>query len=114
VGKDTGPKGQTYMGAVDLVVTPLMGVGWIVAEDALDRFAVKRIERRTDNRVLRAFARGLLNPSRSFANMMRGKAPWYRDTRPLSGSGVADQRPQQRPVPAVPSAPAAGGARSGH
>jgi len=101
VGKDTGPKGQTYMGAVDLVVTPLMGVGWIVAEDAIDRYAIRGVERRSDSRVLRAFARGLLNPSRSFANMMRGKAPWYRDNRPLSGSRIADRLPPQ-------SQPAAG------
>ena len=120
VGKDTGPNGQTYMGAVDLVVTPLMGLGWMVAEDAMDKYAVRGLERHTDSRVLRAFARGLLNPSRSFANMMRGKAPWYRDNRPLSGSGIADQVPQrlpaagQRPVPAAPPSTGTGGARSGH
>ena len=119
VGKDTGPKGQTYMGAVDLVVTPLMGLGWIVAEDALDKYAIKGVERHTDSRVVRAFARGLLNPSRSFANMMRGKLPWHRDNRSLSGT-IAEQvsdRPQaapQRAVPAAPSGRGTVGARSGH
>jgi len=61
--------------------------------------------------VLRAFARGMLNPSRSFANMMRGKLPWHRDNRPLSGNGVADHSPQR---PVAPASAVTGGARSGH
>jgi hypothetical protein len=27
----------------------------------------------------------VLNPGRSLANLLRGKAPWYRDTRPVRG-----------------------------
>ena len=69
------------MGFVDFVVTPVGGLGWIVAEDALDRYLIERIELRTENRALRALARSTLNPSRSFANLLRLKSPWYRDGR---------------------------------
>jgi hypothetical protein len=112
VGRDPDKYGQTYMGAVDLVITPVMGLGWMVAEDYLDKHAVRGVERRTDSRTLRALARGFMNPSRSFANMMRGKAPWYRDSRPLTGAEVIARQP------VAPEAPAPGGtsssSRSGH
>ena len=68
-------------GAVDLVVTPVLGLAWQVTEDALDRFLVEKLERRVQNRVLRLALRSGLNPSRSFANVLRLKVPWHRDTR---------------------------------
>jgi hypothetical protein len=107
VGKVARPDGGSYMAAVDLVVTPTIGFAWMVGEDFLDRHAVRGLENHTDSRVLRALARGFLNPSRSFANMMRGKAPWFRDTRPLSGHTVAEH-----PAPlAEPSTSAPAGLR---
>jgi len=93
VGKVPRKDGGSYMGTVDLVVTPTLGLAWMVGEDMLDKYAVRGLERRTENRGVRALARGFLNPSRSFANMMRGKAPWYRDNRPISGSRIADRSP---------------------
>jgi hypothetical protein len=73
------------MGYVDLVMTPAGGFGWMVMEDALDRFVVMPIERRKGlNHVVRVL-RGVLNPARSFANAMRGKVPWYRDSRDPDG-----------------------------
>ncbi len=69
-------------GAVDLVVTPLGGFGVMLAEDALDRYVVRRIERWTSHPVLRAVVRGALNPNRAFANLMRRRVLWHRDTRP--------------------------------
>ena len=68
-------------GISDLVVTPTVGLGWQIAEDALDRLLVRRIEESTDAAWLRIMARGVLNPARSFANLLRGKVPWYRDDR---------------------------------
>jgi hypothetical protein len=69
-------------GFVDHIVTPVVGVGgWMVAEDALDRYVIRWIERKTTNPYARMMARGWLNPTRSFANLMRGEVPWYRDTR---------------------------------
>ena len=67
---------QTY---VDIVMTPTAGLGLLVAEDALDRYVVGRIERRTDNKYARIFSRMALNPTRTAANLLRFKKPWYRD-----------------------------------
>lgn len=74
-------KNRIGAGAVDLVVTPLGGLGVMLAEDFLDRFLVRRIERWTSQPVVRALARGFLNPNRSFANLMRFKTLWHRDNR---------------------------------
>ncbi len=69
-------------GFVDLVVTPTGGFVVIVVEDMLDRYIADRFEKWTTRPVPRALVRGFLNPNRSLANLMRGKLPWHRDTRP--------------------------------
>lgn len=69
-------------GFVDHVATPTIGTLWMVGEDILDRHVIRRIEGSTENVFIRMMARGWLNPSRSFANMMRFKVPWWRDSRP--------------------------------
>lgn len=68
-------------GFVDQVATPAIGLGWMIAEDALDKYLIKRIENRTTNPYIWIFIRGGLNPSRSLANLMANRAPWHRDTR---------------------------------
>jgi len=68
-------------GAVDLVITPVLGMAWQTTEDAMDRLVVEPLERRVKNRVARLALRSGLNPSRSFSNALRFKVPWYRDTR---------------------------------
>jgi hypothetical protein len=70
-------------GWVDHVVTPTGAFAIIVAEDALDKYLVQVVERRTDNRVLRAAARVALNPSRALANIADGRTPWFRTRGPL-------------------------------
>jgi hypothetical protein len=70
-------------GYVDLVMTPVVGTAEAVAEDALDLYVVRWVERRTGNGNWRALTRVLLNPSRTFSNVLRFKVPWYRDDRPL-------------------------------
>lgn len=70
-------------GWVDHVVTPVGGLGFMVAEDALDRHLITRIESWTDSRVLRAISRVALNPSRAMSNIAQGRAPWFRAVRPL-------------------------------
>ena len=67
---------QTY---VDVVMTPTAGLGLLLAEDALDRYVIARLERRTDNRYVRIFSRMALNPTRTAANLLRFKKPWRRD-----------------------------------
>jgi len=78
VGKKKGTGGL-----VDLVVTPTGGLGAIVAEDWLDRFVVRKLEERAGSRGKARFYRVVFNPQRGFANLLRGKVPWHRDTRPL-------------------------------
>jgi hypothetical protein len=70
-------------GWVDHVITPVGGLAFMVAEDALDRYLISRIESRTKNRVLRAIARTALNPSRTLSNAAQGRTPWFRAVRPL-------------------------------
>jgi len=66
-------------GLVDLVITPLGGLGWMIGEDALERFVLRRLESRTTSARKRAFYRVLLNPTRSFAGLLWGKLPWQRE-----------------------------------
>jgi hypothetical protein len=73
-------------GWVDHVVTPAGALGLMVAEDALDRYFIQFVERRTSNRVLRASVRMLFNPSRTLSNTAQGRVPWSRAARPLGGS----------------------------
>lgn len=69
-------------GYVDHVITPTGGFGMIIGEDAVDRYLIRKWEdSKSDN--WRRFLRVAFNPSRSLANVMRGKMPWFRDTRPL-------------------------------
>jgi hypothetical protein len=68
-------------GFVDHVVTPVVGFGWMIGEDAMDRYVIKSIEARTRNGFARAMARSFLNPARAFANLMDWRLPWYRNTR---------------------------------
>lgn len=85
---EIGPLSQASIGNVgltgkqtwiDIVVTPTVGTAFLVAEDAIDRFVIERVERYSDNYYLMAFARMLLNPTRTMANIIRFKLPWYRD-----------------------------------
>ncbi|HEY6402593.1 MAG TPA: hypothetical protein VI479_14350 [Blastocatellia bacterium] len=69
------------MAYVDLVVTPVVGTGWLVGEDMLDRYLVLPLEDKIGNRVVGLLIRTFLNPTRSFANILRGQRPWYRDNR---------------------------------
>jgi hypothetical protein len=68
---------QTY---VDMVVTPIGGFGLLVLEDFVDKNIIHMIERHNSGSfTIRIASRTLLNPTRSVANLLRFKAPWYRD-----------------------------------
>ncbi|HVN81797.1 MAG TPA: hypothetical protein VMW38_22620 [Terriglobia bacterium] len=69
-------------GFVDHVITPSVGLGWMVAEDVLDKYVVEYVESRTRNLMVRRLVRTWLNPSRGFANLMAFRTPWTRDSRP--------------------------------
>jgi hypothetical protein len=83
VGLKPSDKSKHPMGYVDLVVTPVLGTAWLVGEDILDRYVMRRIERTVRNKVARAVIRSFINPARSFANIHRGKGLYRRDDRPL-------------------------------
>jgi len=71
VGRD-----HRTMGTVNLVVTPLAGTGWLVAEDIIDRFVIDVLNAGPGSPMLRIPARCLLNPGRTFAaNLMQGRSP---------------------------------------
>jgi len=89
-------------GFVDHVITPVIGLGWMVAEDALDRYVVKAIESRVSNPWVRILARSWLNPARSYANFMAFRRPWVRDSRlgvtEIPVRGRMAQTQGQRPI----------------
>jgi len=97
VGKTKGT-----MGFVDLVITPIGGFGWILAEDALDRFVVRKLEQKWKRKGLIRFVRVALNPARSFANVMRLKLPWYRPGRELNKLFPEQPPREQPPLPFFP------------
>ncbi|HEY7388571.1 MAG TPA: hypothetical protein VH640_08680 [Bryobacteraceae bacterium] len=77
-------------GFSDHVVTPTMGFAWMVTEDALDRYVIQHFEDRHQNKWLRLVLRTGLNPGRSVANVLDGRAPWDRASR----TGILSYRPQ--------------------
>ncbi|MCZ2156247.1 MAG: hypothetical protein LC114_20485, partial [Bryobacterales bacterium] len=89
---------STYpqQGFVDHVATPTIGTLWMVSEDILDRYVIRRIEGRTENPWVRMMVRGWLNPGRSFSNMMQLRAPWVRDSRPGVWSYKASEEHERR------------------
>lgn len=64
-------------GYVDLVITPTVGTGWLLSEEAIDRYIIRHLE--TKGKKTKYFLRTFLNPVRSVANMLRLREPWYRD-----------------------------------
>jgi hypothetical protein len=83
----------TGVGQIDIVMTPLGGMGWLIGEDILDRKLVRRVEAATQNRLLIDTARVALNPIRAGANMLHGERPWYRASRDTQGMSLfVDQK----------------------
>jgi len=69
------------VGQVDLVTTPVGGALWVLTEDLLDKKINRPLEGVTRNHFLIDFMRCALNPTRSGANILHGKRPWYRASR---------------------------------
>lgn len=66
-------------GWVDFIITPTVGSLWVLAEDTLDRYVSDKIQGDDRSRIFPKILRGTLNPSRTMANFIRFKKPWYRD-----------------------------------
>jgi len=75
---------STDIGWVDYVVTPVGGLGLMIAEDAIDQFFIAWFEGHVRNRPARVVMRTLFNPARTMANLATGRLPWYRRDRPVT------------------------------
>ncbi len=86
-------------GWVDFVITPTVGLGWIILEDAIEREFVDRLAKESPALKYKIL-RGSLAPSHTFANLFAGKKPWFR----YSGEGSFIQtfggplHPPERPA----------------
>lgn len=68
----------------DLVVTPTLGTGVLVAEDAIDKYILKNwLERKFENKLMLKILRIVLTPTTSVGNLLRIKKPSWRPDRPL-------------------------------
>ena len=74
-----GDKYTNNTGWVDFIITPTVGMLWVFAEDYIDKDIVPLIPGAANHPTEAKILRGSLNPSRTFANMLRGRKPWYRD-----------------------------------
>ena len=73
-------------GWVELVTTPVGGFGWTITEDYLDKHLVTKLENKSHNPILLTMD-NFLTPARGFANILRFRPPWYRDSRIVKASG---------------------------
>ena len=66
-------------GWVDFIITPVVGSLLLIGEDAVDRYVSDPLVHEHPYGFGYKVLRSSLNPSRSLANMLRGRYPWYRD-----------------------------------
>src|SRR5438093_12005399 len=76
-------------GLVDFFVTPTVGVAFMIGQDLLDNYVIKNLERKIHNKIFLATVRVALNPTRSLANALAFKKPWYRKRDRLEGNVCA-------------------------
>jgi hypothetical protein len=69
-------------GMNDLVLNEVGGIAMTIGFQWLDKHLQKEIEYRVHNRALIDATRVFTNPPQSMANLVRAKAPWFRDNRP--------------------------------
>jgi len=67
-------------GWVELVTTPIGGLGWNIGEDYLDKHVVSFLEQKNRNPVLLTVYQ-FITPAKGVANILRFRPPWYRDSR---------------------------------
>jgi hypothetical protein len=69
-------------GLNDLVLNEVGGTAMFIGFQWLDKHVQKRIEERVQSRALIDTTRIIMNPAQSVANIVRFRAPWFRDNRP--------------------------------
>jgi hypothetical protein len=90
-GRRWADNGTTGVGQVDLVVTPIGGLVWMVMEDVLDKHIARRVEGSTRNSFLIAVTRCAVSPIRGGANILHLKWPWYRASRDAAEVYLSNQ-----------------------
>lgn len=68
-------------GMNDLVLNEVGGIAMTIGFQWLDKHVQKRIERHVQSRAMIDATRLLTNPPQVVANIVRGRAPWFRDNR---------------------------------
>jgi hypothetical protein len=93
-------------GWVELVTTPVGGLLWTMAEDALDKHLVRKIVDRPRGPVPLILV-SILTPARATANIFRFRPPWYRDGRNVaSDSFFSEPGGENDPISATDVEPA--------
>lgn len=83
-------------GWTDFVMTPVVGLLWVIGEDTLDKYVVSPIA--VNHRILGGhILRTALEPSRSFAGLFAGKFPWMMPQ--YDNNFVVHTKPQVAKVP---------------
>jgi hypothetical protein len=77
---DNGLHESNETGWVELVTTPVGGALWTMAEDVLDKHVVAPVEAPGRN-PFALLGLSFLEPAHATANILRFRAPWYRDDR---------------------------------
>ena len=84
------PPPTNNTGLSDWIITPVVGTGWIMIEDIIDKYLVGRV---AENHRRYAYAlRSGLEPTRTFAGLFAGELPWnsgWRETRALKKQNAA-------------------------
>lgn len=76
--------GRSRMAWGDLIVTPAVGTGVLIGEDAIDKYILKNwLEKKIKNRVIINTLRTLLTPTTGFSHVVGGRWPWKRSNRSL-------------------------------
>jgi hypothetical protein len=95
----------TNTGWTDFIMTPAGGMVWGVGEDMIDRYISDRVQAAHPDALFPKILRGSLNPTRTMANALRGKTPWYRDfqhTDMLESGGVHVERSDSDAIQHLP------------
>ena len=79
-------------GWVELVTTPVGGALWTMAEDALDKHVIRRLENKSRNPYA-LLGYSFLNPARGTANILRFRPPWFRDSRTVKATSFWSDPP---------------------
>jgi hypothetical protein len=73
------PKGADYgkMAWIEYFINPIGGTIWVTTEDLIEAHIIRKEEEAETNLALLRLSQTFLLPSRSFANILRFKKPWY-------------------------------------